>query len=245
LSSHQSKDAERKRVVLSTEPIAKGRKHSSLTGDQSSKKAPPPVSIDTLKPTPSLKPPPPVGAPVAGTAKEKTSLRPWLWLAALGVVALLVAGGVASIFYFGFTSDAAEGQAAEAAPAAAPATAESTPAPPEETAPGAAEPAAPAAVVSTPKPAPAEPSSPAPEVRQPSAPRHAAPDASVQSLVDSFTINMVRNRGAKSMIVVDSVVYPLGAVLEPSSGLFFAGFSDDGKRLVFQDARGARYERAL
>ena len=47
------------------------------------------------------------------------------------------------------------------------------------------------------------------------------------------------------MVVIDGVVYRMGVVLDPASGLHFVGFSADGNHLLFKDGAGALYARGI
>ena len=65
----------------------------------------------------------------------------------------------------------------------------------------------------------------------------------VSALVGNLQIKMVRNKGADSMLVIGSLAYPLGSTVDPTHGLRFVGFSNNGKTIVFSDNSGAHYER--
>lgn len=188
---------------------------------------PPPVSIDTIKPTPSLKPPPPADAPVIRSqlkilSKMKGSINRIVrlgLLTLLGFVLLVSAAIGIYTVYLQLAPKLRSGPVEESVPETPPKVVVEIP------------PEVPSVAVS-------------PEV--PASTSSVAADVSLnQEFINSLSLSMVRNRGVDSMIVIDSVVYHIGDVLEPVSGLRFMGFSSNGQRLLFEDASGQLYQRGF
>ncbi|MFW6353596.1 MAG: hypothetical protein ACOC3I_04330 [Verrucomicrobiota bacterium] len=198
---------------------------------------PPPVeaTADVVERPPPL-PPPPERPP-----ERAVGPRP-LPLISFALVLLGTMGGAGWLIVHLLRHDA--GDPSPAAPALTVTTPNASPEDPLEVSAPApiveeAEPALSQESVEPPAPATANPTS----VSSPAPPPRAAPTPKIAAFVDQLTINLVRNRGADSMIVVGGVVYRLNDLVHPGHGLRFIGFTAEGKGIVFEDAGGARYAR--
>ena len=175
--------------------------------------APPAVSIDTLRPTVSLKKPPPVDAPLfegeINPAKNGKMPKILLWL-----LFIITLSGVGA-YYFITTTKSDTPRAGQVSPAAVTQTQVTPPNADTQTAPS---------------PTSAESTQP-------------QRSEEVSALVDNLPISMVRNRGAESILIVGGVAYRIGSLIDPLYELRFIGFTEEGTAIVFEDAQGARYAR--
>lgn len=93
-------------------------------------------------------------------------------------------------------------------------------------------------------PAKATPS-PTAQMRTPATPptRPTAPSAEVESFLARLTVSMVRTSSEGARIMVDSVIYNQGDVLDPATGLTLVGADSQQKQLIFRDSRGVVYRK--
>ncbi len=225
---------ERPKVVISTAPA----RPSEYAGEG---EMPPPISIDTLRPSPSLKPPPPANAPVKQkVARKAGGLRRWI----TGIGALAIAA-MATGAYLHFSDTGLQGLSPKQTP---PTARHPVEAPGERVAVPSAEPASAvtdsvtgdrgtASANLSVLPVEAQPelsgALPGPDI-----------NPAIVRVVNGLEISMARNSGAASMIVIGGVVFRSGTIVIPEHELRFAGFTPDGSRLLFIDSAGARYEKA-
>lgn len=184
--------------------------------------APPKVTMDTIRPTVSLKAPPPADAPLhlGAVKKEKKSAPKGLIFG--GIVALLLVSGAVSFFLKTSEPPAAS----TPAPTLVKRPATSTPAP-----------------VSAPTPDPVVTMAPTPASAGDSGGLQRSEELTI--LVNSLPISMVSNRGANSMLIIGGVAYRIGGLVDPFYELRFIGFTSDGKHIAFEDGNGVRYARSF